>query len=174
MRKTLPLKTAQEIAEGIVSQLSPYCSRILIAGSIRRQRPQVHDIDLVIIPNNEGMLAYELMRSLGAPKISGKKLICLQMPLIAVDIYIATPGTWAGILLIRTGSAEHNKRLCALAKIRGMCLHADGRGVTKDGIIKSGDTELSIFEALGMKYVEPELRECHHFGFPLKGLMRWS
>ena len=158
--KTMELLKAQTIAEGIVSQLKPYCSRILIAGSIRRKRPLVHDIDIVLVPENQGKLIYKITQLMGAPRIAGEKLITCQLADINVDLYIATPGTWATILLIRTGSAAHNIKLASLAKKKGMMLHADGRGVTKEGVIKSGDTEQSIFEALDLPYLEPEAREC--------------
>ena len=155
----MELLKAQTIAEGIKSQLAPYCERIEIAGSIRRQRPEVKDIDLVLIPNNQGQLIYQLMQMMGAPKLAGNKLIRCQMPAIAVDIYVATPETWASLLLIKTGSAKHNIKLASLAKAKGLKLHADGTGVTKNGDRIAGDTEESIFQALGLPYLPPEQRE---------------
>ena len=85
-----------------------------------------------------------------------------------LDLYIATAETWATLLLIRTGSKEHNIKLCSLARQKGMVLHADGRGLAypphvgiengqqfeAETFIKC-DTEESIFQALGLPYRKP-------------------
>jgi len=154
----MDLARANEIACDIKSQLEMYCERIEIAGSIRRKKPFVHDIDMICIPNNQGQFIAKL-QSLGRIKMGGNKLIRCQLPEISLDIYIATPEIWATLLLIRTGSAKHNVMLCTRAQKMGMKLHADGSGLTKHGDRIAGDTEESIFEALDMKYKSPEDRE---------------
>lgn len=165
----MELKQAQQIAEGVKNKLSPFCLRLEVAGSIRRERPFVNDIDLVVIPSDQGQFIGTL-QSLGKITMGGQKLIRCQMPGITLDVYIATPETWATLLLIRTGSKVHNIRLCTLAKTKGMVLHADGSGlyrsITRTSLFGSyaaeervADTEASIFEALGLKYREPEERE---------------
>jgi len=88
-----------------------------------------------------------------------------QLPGILIDVYIAAPTTWATLLLIRTGSKAHNIRLCSRARDRGMKLHADGSGLFRladceDTEVRvAGDTEESIFAALGLPYYRPEERE---------------
>jgi len=160
----MELKIAEPIAERVKASLAPLCARIEIAGSIRRKRPFVHDIDMVCIPSNQGQFLYALQQ-LGRIKMGGQKLIRCEMPEIVLDVYIATPETWATLLLIRTGSAKHNIMLCSLAKRNGMKLHADGSGLFRftdcEGTEsrEAGDTEESIFEALGMEYKMPEQRE---------------
>jgi DNA polymerase/3'-5' exonuclease PolX len=167
----MELKTAQTIAETVKTLLTPCCERIEVAGSIRRQRPFVHDIDIVLIPANQGQLAYAL-QSLGTMKAKGQKIIRIDPSRygVALDIYVAAPQTWATLLLIRTGSKNHNIRLCTLAKRNGMTLKADGSGLFKiapnqteyenaEDERVAGDTEESIFKALGLAYVEPEKRE---------------
>lgn len=154
----MELTKAQIIAEEVKSKLAPFCANIEIAGSIRRKKPYVHDIDLVVIPNNQGQFIYAVQQ-LGKIKMGGQKLIRCEMQTIGLDVYIATTDTWATLLLIRTGSARHNVILCTRARQMGMKLHADGSGLTKNGDKVAGDTEESIFEALGMKYKKPEERE---------------
>jgi len=164
----MELEKARAIADDIVSQLQPFCSRIQIAGSIRRQKPTVRDIDLVAIPSNQGQLLGALQQ-LGRIKMGGGKIIRVGMGFtkgIDLDFYVATNETWATLFLIRTGSAGHNIRLCMRAKNMGMKLHADGSGLFKieaqgcEGVEVriAGDTETSIFEALGLPYVAPERR----------------
>lgn len=162
----MELKRAQDISQEIVQKLKPYCSQIEVAGSIRRKKPFVHDIDIVLIPANQGQLLLAL-RALGQIKSGAGKLLRIDIPTsfggCSVDFYIATPETWATLLLIRTGSKEHNIKLCSLARQKGMILHADGSGLFKmpPGIsVKrmAGDTEESIFQALGLTYKKPEER----------------
>lgn len=45
-----PLATARRIAEALLAELAPACERIVLAGSIRRERPNVNDIEIVAIP----------------------------------------------------------------------------------------------------------------------------
>jgi DNA polymerase (family 10) len=158
----MELKAAQTIAEAIIEQLKPHCDKVQIAGSIRRGRQFVHDIDIVCIPANQGQFYYALQQ-IGAVQ-GGKKILQVYTQGIMVDIYIATPETWATLLLIRTGSKAHNIKLCGMAKSRGMKLHADGSGLFEIDVAGSerriaGDTEASIFQALGLAYRQPGERE---------------
>jgi hypothetical protein len=167
----LILERAQAIAETVKGILQPWCDCIEVAGSIRRKRPIVHDIDIVLIPSNQGQLVY-LLQSLGKMKVGGSKIIRIDPSKYGVplDIYVATPDIWATLLLIRTGSKSHNIKLCARAKSIGMKLHADGSGLFRlalnqteyenaDDERVAGDSEESIFAALGLAYVPPEKRE---------------
>jgi len=153
----MELDKALFITESVKDRLSPYCDRIETAGSIRRMRPVVHDIDIVCIPNNQGQFIYALQQ-LGKIKMGGQKLIRCEMAKIVLDVYVATPETWATLLLIRTGSAKHNIMLCTRARNMGMKLHADGSGLEKNGDIIASESEESIFTALGMKYKPPKAR----------------
>ncbi|MDD5702117.1 MAG: hypothetical protein PHU23_08725 [Dehalococcoidales bacterium] len=164
-------ENALAIAEDIVEQLRPFCDRIEIAGSIRRKKSWVKDIDLVCIPNNQGRFI-AVLQKMGLIKSGAGKLIRVELqygfsPGIMLDVYIATPDIWATLLLIRTGSVKHNVSLCMRAKQLGMKLHADGTGLFKivaqgcEGVEVriAGDTEESIFEKLGLPYLPPEKRE---------------
>lgn len=162
MTTGIALERAQKIAEAVVKRLSPYCKKaadgkvyIEVVGSIRRRRPWVNDIDLVLIPTDLWGLHHEIM-GLGQVKLSGNKIIRVELGNTKVDIYVASEETWATLLLIRTGSTANNIRLCSRAKERGWHLHADGSGLFNDkGERVAGDTEISIYNALGLRYREP-------------------
>jgi DNA polymerase/3'-5' exonuclease PolX len=165
----MELEKAKAIAVSIENQLRPFCSNIAIAGSIRRNKSWVNDIDIVAIPSNQGRFLYTLQQ-LGRIKVGGGKIIRVDMKAkygIDLDMYVATPETWATLLLIRTGSAGHNRKLCTLAKSKNMILHADGSGLFEleaqgcEGVEVriAGDTETSIFEKLGLPYLAPEDRK---------------
>jgi len=151
----MELEKAQKIAEGIVARLEPYCQRIEVAGSIRRQKDWVNDIDLVLIPSDPWKLRQEIL-GLGASKMTGSKIMRVMVGRIQVDIYIASEETWATLLLIRTGSKENNVRLAILAKKRGWHLAAAGDGLfDENGERIAGDSEESIYQALDLPYQEP-------------------
>ena len=151
----MKLSQAQKIADEIKELLEPQCEEIVVAGSIRRQRPEVRDIDLVLIAKDWWEVNSLLMR-LGKIKMSGKKLARVQMDSISLDVYFATPETFATLLLIRTGSKESNIRLCTIAQKKGWRLCADGSGLFNErGERIAGDSERSIYKALRLVYQEP-------------------
>ena len=160
----MELKFALLIAESVVRQLSPHCERIEAAGSIRRRRPEVNDIDIVLVPSDRARLDYVLMSlGNGKMKMSGPKIARVANVMgtgIDLDVYYATPETWATLLLIRTGSRGSNIRLAAAAKDRGWRLAASGDGLFNEEDERiAGETEQSIFEALGLPFKEPWERD---------------
>ncbi|MBA7477652.1 hypothetical protein ES707_13066 [subsurface metagenome] len=91
--------------------------------------------------------------------MSGMKITRVEMDSISLDIYFATPETFATHLLIRTGSTENNIRLCSVAKKKGWHLFANGDGLfNQDGQRVAGDSEESIYKALGLPWQRPEER----------------
>ena len=154
----MELERAKAIAEVVVKQLSPYCQRIEVAGSVRRKKPWVNDIDFVLVPSDLWKLHHEIM-GMGQVMMSGMKIMRVIVGSVQVDLYFATPETWATLLLIRTGSAENNIRLCSRAKEMGWHLAASGDGLfnEKDERI-AGDSERSIYDALDLPYQRPEER----------------
>ena len=154
----MQLERAKAIASEVIKRLSPYCQKIEVAGSVRRKKPTVNDIDFVLIPSDLWNLQHEIM-GMGQVRMSGMKIMRVMVDSVQVDLYIASPETWATLLLIRTGSAENNIRLATLAKKRGWHLAASGDGLFNEkGERIAGDSEKSIYEALGLPYQRPEER----------------
>lgn len=154
----MELNKAKTIADEVIKRLSPYCSKIEVAGSVRRQKAFPADIDIVLIPYDIWNLTHEIM-GLGPARVSGDKLKRIDYNGVQVDIYFARPETWATLLLIRTGSKENNIRLAALAKKKGWHLAASGDGLfNQDGRRIAGDSEESIYEALNLAWQRPEER----------------
>ncbi len=154
----MQLQRAQKIASEVIERLCPYCTKIEVAGSIRRRKPTVHDIDIVLIPADPWNLEQEI-RELArpfTPTLSGDKLKRFNYNDTQIDLYFADEKTWATLLLIRTGSKENNIRLCTLAKKEGWHLSASGDGLFNEkGERIAGDSERSIYEALDLPYQEP-------------------
>ena len=161
---------AIQSARALLVLIGPACERAEIAGSLRRHRPVVHDIDVVCIPKyNE--VQVDLFG--GTEKISqvdmvlkdlvtgGDKIKKGTIDGIPFDLYIASPETWATLLLIRTGSKQHNLLLATRAQRLGYTLRADGTGVV-DLVTErriAWESEKDIFTALRLEYLPPEKRE---------------
>ena len=157
----MKLEQGQKIADAVIKRLSPYCQKIEVAGSIRRRKATVHDIDIVLVPSDPWNLESEVLALARPvqPKMSGEKLKRFDFNGAQIDLYYATVQTWATLLLIRTGSKENNIRLCSRAKGMGWHLAASGDGLFDDtGKRIAGDTEESIYKALGLLYQEPSER----------------
>jgi DNA polymerase/3'-5' exonuclease PolX len=158
----MDLKQASELSNEIVETLAPHCKQIMVCGSIRREKPFPGDIDIVLIPGNQGALLMAL-EGLGEKMKGGAKMIQRRYKGQQVDIYIADEKTWPTLVLIRTGSRDHNKYLCGKARAKGMILHADGSGI--EYVSSSGEAdriipkdEAHIFRILGLPYVDPRKR----------------
>lgn len=154
----ISLERAERIAEAVVKRLGPYCSRIQVAGSVRRKKPRVNDIDFVLILSDPWNLQHEI-KGIGQIKMGGSKIMRVMAGSVQLDFYFATPETWATLLLIRTGSMENNIRLATHAKERGWRLAASGDGLFDEGDQRiAGDSEESIYGALGLPYQKPQER----------------
>jgi len=162
----IALERAERIAEAVIKRLAPYCKKkadgnaayIEVAGSVRRRRPWVEDVDFVLIVSDLWGLHSEV-KKLGQVQAAGAKLMRIMAGSTQIDLYIATPETWATLLLIRTGSTENNIRLCSRAKEMGWHLAASGDGLfDENGKRIAGDSEESIYQALDLPWQRPEER----------------
>jgi DNA polymerase (family 10) len=161
----LDLKEAERIAAQIKTTVEPLCEVIEVAGSIRRQKPTVHDIDFVVVAKSDAdwqRINDKLKQLKAKPNCSGNSLIKAFVPcrdgFFQVDFYRAKPSTFGIILLVRTGSAEHNMWLAGCAISKGMRIRYS-EGLIKEGVVVAGETEQGVFEALGLPYPLPFERE---------------
>lgn len=177
--RALPLNLAELLAAQICGLLANVCDKMAVAGSIRRRKSAIHDIDLIAIPKfakgtpqalfDTGEQISQLTQRLRELDSTGKIRLLQQgdkavrfefLPdPVTVDLYIASLQTWPTLLLIRTGSREHNISMCTRAKSLGMQLKADGSGLFRGDKMVAFESERSIFEALGMQFLPPERRE---------------
>lgn len=160
----------EPFAQKLVSKIEPHCVRVEAAGSIRRRKATVNDIDIVIQPRPNSWL--EIIKTLrrefdAVTEKQGEKLATLFLPFVSkqgqgylqVDLYRASKATWGILLLIRTGSKEHNIYLAKLAIRKGYHLaYSKGLLNEKDEVVAS-ETEEDVFQALGLDYLPPEDRE---------------
>ena len=153
---------AKSIGEEILNKLEPFIVKGTVAGSIRRNKLEVHDIDLVILPKNEFMIMENIkkvLRSYGFLDKEGNQIIRVKGKNDEeIDCYIANERNYEILVLIRTGSANHNIKLAKKALSLGMKLDFSKGLVDSKTRKVIANTEKSIFEALNMVYVEPENR----------------
>jgi len=161
----LDLKEAERLAVQVKAAVENQCDRIEVAGSIRRQKSKVHDIDFVVVTKNdaEWQKINEKLKHLKAkPNCSGNNVIKAFLPcqngLFQVDFYRAKPQTFGIHLLVRTGSADHNVWLAGYAISKGMRIKYS-EGLIKDNSVIAGETEKGVFEALGLPCPLPSERE---------------
>lgn len=172
----IPLATAARYAERIVAQLAAYCDRIEIAGSIRRARPTVNDVDIVCQPKagQEGILrarckARSEVLSEGSSSLLVRLKDGLQLDVWfaapqTADLLTVTPSNWGSVLLCRTGSVTHNIWVCQRAHAKGLkWIHTQGLCRLSPGgdvvEIVASETEEAIYAALGLDWLAPVQRE---------------
>ena len=91
---------------------------------------------------------------------------------VPVELYVSKPGAWGGMWLFTVGSGAFNVWQRAIANRKGLMLSQfglfepefDHKGKRVAGKLVAASEEIHIFEALGMKYIEPEDREPGRFG----------
>ena len=125
----MKLEDAKNVANEFVFQIKEFCERIEVAGSIRRNKPEVNDIDIVIIPKLREHLVQKIRR-ISNVDVQGNKILRTRYSDVQVDVYFATKDTWGILLLVRTGSKEHNIKLCQYAINKGMKLSSE-KGLMK-------------------------------------------
>ena len=161
----LSLEEAEEIANQIKTSASIHCEKLEIVGSIRRRRPKIHDVDFVAVAKSDAewqKIADDVKRSKARIGCAGPSVIKAYVPhgngLFQVDFYRAKASTLGINTLVRTGSAEHNTWLAGYAISKGMRLKYS-EGLIKDGKAIAGETEESVFTALGLPCPPPQKRE---------------
>ena len=164
----MKLPLAQKIAEKIVTELSPLCHQITVAGSIRRERPNVNDIDIVAIPKDYNALRARIALNCTIEK-EGDQIITARLAnKEQLDVFIAYPTTsdlfttkptnWGSVLLCRTGSKEHNIKLAEKARSMGLRWKVT-QGIFRGETLLASVTEEAIFTALDLPFVAPKDRE---------------
>jgi DNA polymerase (family 10) len=162
------LAKAQKLAERIASELNPFCHKIEIAGSIRRRRSLVGDIDLVVMLNDGNGFINRLKQNTKPIQIGKENLIVELQNGIQLDIFIARhtektlletkPTNWGTLLLCRTGSKAHNIFLVNRAASLGMKWNPY-HGLYQYNRLVACETEEEIFKGLDLQFIAPELRE---------------
>ncbi len=134
--------------------------RVDVAGSVRRKKETIGDIDLLVISKNPKIVMdfFVSMPQAEATLIYGKKKSSIRLKNgLDADLRVVTPESHGAALNYFTGSKDHGIALREMAIKKGYKLNEYGlyRGETRI----AGKTEEEIYKKLGLSYIEPELRE---------------
>ena len=160
----LLLHDADILIEGLIARLREVRGvvRIEPAGSLRRRRATIGDLDLLaavedaagLIATLDGLADVDHVVSAGTDKSS---IVLRDGP--QVDLMVCPPSAWGTHLVHFTGSKEHNVALRGRALARGWSLSEKGFKVVDSGELLLCDSEAEVYERLEMEWVPPELRE---------------
>ncbi|HZT07758.1 MAG TPA: DNA polymerase/3'-5' exonuclease PolX [Chloroflexota bacterium] len=160
----LPLGVALPAAEEAAMALRshPAIQRVEPAGSIRRRRDTIGDIDL-LVASAQPAAAVGAFTSLHIARevlASGStKATILTAGNLQIDLRVVAPDEWGAALLYFTGSKEHNIELREMAMRRGWKLNEYGLFDEASGRRLASATEHDVYASLGLPWIPPELRE---------------
>lgn len=164
--KRMFLKDAERIADGILEEIKeiPGIQKIQIAGSLRRRKETIGDIDIVIVATPQfrrrivrRIVELSMVRKIlaaGTTKLS----VVLKKTNAQVDIRLINNYEYGAALLYFTGSREHTIKLRARAKKRGYRMNEYGIFDVQTGKRLAGETEEEMYHFLGLRYISPETR----------------
>jgi DNA polymerase/3'-5' exonuclease PolX len=154
----MKIEEAKKIAKKYLNLLKPYCWRIEIAGSIRREKSEVKDIEIVAIPldlvgfSNE---VNKLEKVKGNP--TGKYTQRILPEGIKLDLFMANIRNWGLIFAIRTGSARYSHKILACGWVKRGYKSINGM-LTKNGREIEVREEKDLFNLIGVAYIQPNQR----------------
>jgi DNA polymerase (family 10) len=155
---------------------TPGIARLEVAGSYRRRRETVGDIDILVLADDaraasdalSGFSGVESVIGAGGTKTSVRLRSGLQ-----VDLRVVPPESWGAALIYFTGSKEHNIRLRRRALERKLRVSEYGvftipeeslgdtlgeRGIASEGEMVAGATEEEVYRSLDLSWLPPEIR----------------
>jgi DNA polymerase (family 10) len=155
---------ADALMTGLLSRLREArgVRRIEVAGSLRRRRSTIGDLDLLaavddpaaVIAALDGLREVDRVVAAGTDKSS---IILADGP--RVDLMVCAPEAWGTHLVHFTGNKDHNIALRGMALDRGWSLSEKGWKVIETGELLLDAEEADVYERLGMPWIPPELRE---------------
>jgi DNA polymerase (family X) len=159
----IPLAAALPIAESLRDQLARVAGvrRVEVAGSLRRMKPVVHDMDLLAAGDEPGEITRAFSQLAGVAEVAAlgdTKVSVRTREGYQVDLRVVRPEAWGAALQYFTGSKEHNVKVRELAVKQGLKLSEYGLH-TREGELVVAEDEEVVYHRLGLEWVPPVLRE---------------
>src|SRR5579864_1164360 len=164
------LDVAERVAEKLIEHVSsfPGVDKISPAGSLRRGRETVGDLDVLVTGSaciddvQRNALAEHIVKFPGIVEViaRGENKVSFRLRSgMQVDVRMLPPDSFGAAMQYFTGSKNHNLTLRQRALKMGYTLSEYGLYQLKDEQRVAGATEEEIYARLGLDYIEPELRE---------------
>ncbi|MFD6227449.1 DNA polymerase/3'-5' exonuclease PolX [Streptomyces sp. NPDC060232] len=158
------LSVAMDPAEDIVAELSRIagCERCAYAGSLRRMKETIGDIDILVAADRSApfMAALTEMPSTAEVIAHGRKKTSIRTAKgLQVDLRVVRPDSWGAGLQYFTGSKAHNIRTRTIAVRMGLKLSEYGLFETEGGKRVASRSEDEVYARLGLPWIPPTLRE---------------
>jgi DNA polymerase (family X) len=170
---------AMEVAEEIVAELSRVrgCEQCTYAGSLRRMRETIGDIDVLVAADRSDPFMKALTELPSTAEViahGAKKTSIRTVQDVQVDLRVLPPGSWGAGLQYFTGSKAHNVRIRTIAVRHGLKLSeyglfevaggfpdgtSAGNGGGEDGTPIAALSEEDVYAGLGLPWIPPTLRE---------------
>ena len=156
------LDTAFDLANELSAFLreSKVVEEVTPAGSLRRGRETVGDLDLLVIGTDPAAIAEHFIRYPGINQVLAKGEDKVSVKLkndMQVDVRMLDRAAYGAALMYFTGSKEHNVVLRDRAKRQGLKLNE--YGLYKGDKVVASKTEEEIYKKLGLEWIPPEIRE---------------
>ena len=164
------LADAEKVVEPLLEWLreSPDLERLEVAGSYRRRRETVGDIDLLAIAKNPAAVMKHFLGHAWIEKVdmAGDTRATVQLGSgLQVDLRAVPPESYGAALVYFTGSKEHNVKLRRRAVERGLRISeygvfkVDADDAEAEGERIAGTEEADVYAAVGLAWIPPEMRE---------------
>ncbi len=159
-----PLADVIGVAEELLirTRALPDVSEAALAGSVRRVRDTIGDLDLLVATQAPAdvlrrIASDQLVRDVVA--LGDTKLTVLTLRDLQVDVRAVDPAAWGAALIYFTGSKAHNVRVRELALRRGATLSEYGLFARDGDALLAGGDEAGVYAHLGLTMIPPTLRE---------------
>ncbi|MGY1577691.1 DNA polymerase/3'-5' exonuclease PolX [Streptomyces sp. MN13] len=155
---------AMDAAETIVGALSGAtgCRRCAYAGSLRRVRETIRDIDVLVAAEDSAPVTRTFTELPYVTEVIAQgrtKTSVRTAKGLAVDLRVVPPDSWGAALQYFTGSKAHNIRTRELAVHQGLKLSEYGLFDAESGEKIVSETEEDVYDRLGLPWIPPTLRE---------------
>jgi DNA polymerase (family X) len=160
----LLLGAATDIAEEIVAALSAAtgCKRCGYAGSLRRMRETIGDIDVLAAAEDSGPLMAALVDLPLVDEVIARgdtKTSIRTVDGVQVDLRVVPPPAWGAAMQYFTGSKAHNIRTREIAVRHKLKLSEYGLFDAQTGELIESETEEEVYRRLGLPWIPPPMRE---------------
>lgn len=171
LHQRVPLNVASDVAERIVAAISavPGCERCEHAGSLRRFRETIGDVDILAAASDSGPLMQAIIELPGVTEViaHGDTKTSVRISTghpaqgggIQVDLRVVPLECWGAALQYFTGSQAHNVAIREIAVRKKLKLSEYGLFQAETGDLIVSGTEEAVYRRLGLEWVPPPLRE---------------